>query len=177
MHYDLLETISIDCEPCIWSASPCYWDCEHSAIRLMAWCYVKKDCHTHHILLKDTHLWDISFFIIWFIICQRLHGPYLTERRHFFSYHMGKGVVIEFRVHRWHIFRLIILTQPKVKSRKCLLYKLILEDTRNISHIIEDTQMISVSKEVNFCEPANLFGISHTIMGKTLMNSALMIKS
>lgn len=73
--------------------------------------------------------------------------------------------------------RLIILTQPKVKSRKCLLYKLILEDTRNISCIIEDPQMSSYFKEVNFCEPATLFGISHTIMGKRLMNSTSMIKS
>ena len=74
------------------------------------------------------------------------------------------------------IFRLIILTQPKVKSRQCLLYKLILEDTRNISCIIEEPHMSIYSKEVNFFEPATLFGISHTIMDKMLMNSVSMIK-
>ena len=64
---------------------------------------------------KDTELWDISFFVTWFIICQRLHATYVTGRKHFFSYHMWKGVVTDYRMHTWLIFRFIILTQLMVK--------------------------------------------------------------
>ena len=64
---------------------------------------------------RYTKLWDISSFITWFITCYCLHGTYGTEKR-LFSYHMEKGVVIEFKLHRWLIFRLIILTQLIVKS-------------------------------------------------------------
>ena len=64
---------------------------------------------------KDTQLWDISSFITWCITYHQLHATDVTERRHFFSYHMGKHAVTEIKLLRWLIFRLIILTQPTVK--------------------------------------------------------------
>jgi hypothetical protein len=56
LHYDSLAIISmyhafIHSPICILSAYPCYWNAEDSPMMLMACCYVKKDWHTHSILL------------------------------------------------------------------------------------------------------------------------------